>query len=697
MKSQHTREKASPVDFDSDGLHPIRVRSGTRGAKHKRSVIKKRINSSKGSSRRESSHSVSRSRSRKKAKVHRPNRQSHSRRPEPKPRDTREYREQKATRRKREIRERLEILKIVKKVFDSNKIPSQVRNRGKEKNELVNFMKKNLRKDKGAKPTLIITGQPGVGKTLLLKDMMQNFNGKLMCTLSCMCHTALRKSKATPDSILREPKLQEAFAQYFEQSCICNPVYCESGKLVGPGGSRRAVRRAKLKDLHSYFSKNIFLKKRPKDDTKQSKQQKDSQRSTTQRSKKGAKEEEKDLLNVKCKVKANRHLVKVLKGHLFGLPEQVDECQDREFKFIFFNSTLFSDSITFLKGILRSIIELFEPQQQRFLRKKLGVSENIGNISLILTHIKRLLHYLDSKYFFVIVIDELDSLVKKDKKNFQFVSEFLNAETDNAVKIGVSNTYGLSNEVFDYKVQKDVARLIFAPYSEQQLKGIIQQRLDQELARMGHAELQVVDDYCLTFLFRRYMKNSWGDIRLLLKVFQEIIEKKITFLEMRLKQQDEVVDCEADEPEKENLDIEVDFEQMERQDEKRFQKDLIISIKDSMETINNFFCDKSLSLVKTLSLPTKILLFTICELGRSSEDSIQIKELTFFFKNNLKNYRNDVFDKMEHYLSVLESYNIISKQTHPKKNKNIKLSYPTGDLMELLRNDEALLCVLPLD
>lgn len=593
-------------------------------------------------------------------------------------------------RREKQLQERVGILSEIKKVFDSNKIPLKVQNRDKEKTILMQFMKKNLRKDADSQPTLIITGQPGVGKTLLLKDMMKYFDGKRMCELSCMCHMVLRKSRSSVEKIKKEPKVRKAFALYCKYSCICNPEVCPVGELVDPVNSQLNHEPDKNRTLVHYFKSEFYNDSKPSEHSLKKtnanalgSDRKERLQVLSEMIKSDKQLSKIDYKSIKSGVKENRRLLRIMNDCFFNTTEGVIEPQDRRFKFILFNSTLYSNSVNFLREILKQVVKMFEPYERDFLKKKLNLSSSIGNVSLILNYIRKLFKFLGHRYFFVIIIDELDSLAIKDAKNIGYVVEFLNSELNNIVRIGVSNTYGLSSQVFDYKVQKDVARLIFAPYSEAQLKGIIQQRLKQELARIGQEDLEVVDNYCLTYLFKKYMKNSWGDIRFLLKIFQEIIEKKIISLNEKIVcEQSKRRQLIEEENEKENISQEpIDLEDSEGQ-RKRFEKSLIISIKDSIEIINQFFTDKSLSVVDSLSLPTKILLYSICQLAKSNEHVIDLKELKFFFGNNLKNYRNDVFDKMESYLADLENYNIINRQAKSKKTNQIKLSYASKDLVE---------------
>ena len=74
-----------------------------------------------------------------------------------------------------------------------------------------------------------------------------------------------------------------------------------------------------------------------------------------------------------------------------------------------------------------------------------------------------------------------------------------------------------------------------------------------------------------------------------------------------------------------------------------------------------------------------------------------MKELKFFFKNNLKNYRSDVFDKLASYLEMLENYNLVKTQAVSRQIRHIKLLYNPNEILAILNQDDQLLDMLPFD
>ena len=255
----------------------------------------------------------------------------------------------------------------------------------------------------------------------------------------------------------------------------------------------------------------------------------------------------------KKRLSPEKELKRVLKEAQLAPKSSQIARQDLSFEFVFLNTTAHLDSIKFLKAVSTELKKRFSVSQRRKLQQRLkqfescALSESepdseeelrngrrhnrmaVNNGCMVLNHLKNVLSYFSERFFFVIIIDELDSLLKKDKKNFEFVVEFLNSEISNAVKIGVSNTFGISSQVFDYTVYAEISRLIFPQYSEADLVSIIRQRLRLALGPKRRA-VRVVNEACLSFLAKKLMKNSWGDIRLLLKLFQQVLALKIRTL-----------------------------------------------------------------------------------------------------------------------------------------------------------------------
>ena len=124
---------------------------------------------------------------------------------------------------------------------------------------------------------------------------------------------------------------------------------------------------------------------------------------------------------------------------------------------------------------------------------------------------------------------------------------------------------------------------------------------------------------------------------------------------------------------------------------------LEISVKDAIVPINAFFADDALRVILTLSTAIKILLFSICKFYKRSAKDLEMKELKFFFKNNLKNYRSDVFDKLSSYLEMLENYNLVKTQAVSRQIRHIKLLYNPNEILAILNQDDQLMDMLPFD
>lgn len=455
------------------------------------------------------------------------------------------------------IETQVNILTDLKRHFESNVVPNKVRSRETEKAKLLKFMRENLRQEIDSKPTLIITGQPGIGKTMLLNNMVECFKDKKICEMSCVCHEILRRSRIKIEKLKTDKELLFAFRDILKGVCVCSDS-CSMASICDSKIKRS--RKKKLKDKSDKARFEKFLKgeveftQNTKQKNMSNKRKSESNQIKAQEQKDFEKAKREKLKHLKNKKKRAKKLspiqeLKRISKEVKLTPKSSHIArQDLTFEFVFLNTTAYLDSIKFLKAIGAELKLRFTTAQQRKLQQKLKHFENnlitesddeidtlkrdrmsVNNGCMVLNHLKNILNFFSDRLFFVIIIDELDSLLKKDKKNFEFVVEFLNSEISNAVKIGVSNTFGISSQVFDYTVYAEISRLIFPQYSESDLVSIIKQRLRLALGpdRKG---FKIVNDACLAFLAKKLMKNSWGDIRLLLKLFQQVLALKIRSL-----------------------------------------------------------------------------------------------------------------------------------------------------------------------
>lgn len=80
----------------------------------------------------------------------------------------------------------------------------------------------------------------------------------------------------------------------------------------------------------------------------------------------------------------------------------------------------------------------------------------------------------------IVMIDELENLLNKDKNGFEFIIEFFNINVQGFVKIGISNTLDLFSDVAkSSNLYMLFSFLVFKPYEEKRIIGILETKLDE--------------------------------------------------------------------------------------------------------------------------------------------------------------------------------------------------------------------------
>jgi Cdc6-like AAA superfamily ATPase len=102
----------------------------------------------------------------------------------------------------------------------------------------------------------------------------------------------------------------------------------------------------------------------------------------------------------------------------------------------------------------------------------------IKNGTYLLELFKNKLDTLKQDHIYVILIDELDTLAKHDQKNFELINDLLNIPDKEIVKIGISNTLDLFAKYKNTKKYVESRQMAFKPYGEEELWGILKERLD---------------------------------------------------------------------------------------------------------------------------------------------------------------------------------------------------------------------------
>ena len=204
-----------------------------------------------------------------------------------------------------------------------------------------------------------------------------------------------------------------------------------------------------------------------------------------------------------------------------------------------------------------------------------------GNGTYLLEMFKLNMEKILSNNIFILVVDELDTLSNHDKKSFDLINDLLNINDKRFIKIGISNTLDLFAKYKNTKQYVECRQLAFKPYGEEDLLGILKERI--QTAGKGSQNMPVIlEDQVLQKVCKKLHKYAFGDIRMMLAVVKDIFERKLT----RLKK-------------------EQDKNQME---ERKAPQDFKISLIEAMAVIDEKYGDVQRDIIKTLSLPVQCCL-----------------------------------------------------------------------------------------
>jgi Cdc6-like AAA superfamily ATPase len=163
------------------------------------------------------------------------------------------------------------------------------------------------------------------------------------------------------------------------------------------------------------------------------------------------------------------------------------------------------------------------------------VSENSKNGLYILEKFKMNIKAVLKSNSFIIMIDEMDTLAKNDAKNFILLNELLNINENGFIKIGVSNTLDLFASYKNTKNYVECKQVYFKPYSEEDLCGILKERIYQVRLRIKDKISvgktfkieQLIEANILAVITKKIHKAVFGDIRTMLNIVREIFENKL--------------------------------------------------------------------------------------------------------------------------------------------------------------------------
>ena len=215
-------------------------------------------------------------------------------------------------------------------------------------------------------------------------------------------------------------------------------------------------------------------------------------------------------------------------------------------------------------------------------RTKIVDDEVINNAEYLLQTFKNSLQSKIKESYYIILIDELETLSDNDKKNFNLILELLNINMPRFVKICVSNTLNLFTNVNGNILYLNFEYLIFKPYPTESLVGILKARLAEALQDHQVTREEVLSDKAIEFIVKKAVNHNSSDVRFILNVTQEILSERLTILEDNLK----------------------DNEVLEKED-------LRIGLGDISENIDKKLSNEASDIICKLSLPIQVLLYAI--------------------------------------------------------------------------------------
>jgi Cdc6-like AAA superfamily ATPase len=142
----------------------------------------------------------------------------------------------------------------------------------------------------------------------------------------------------------------------------------------------------------------------------------------------------------------------------------------RQIEVLQFNAMAYSMCFPLL---LQIINQIFERSNIEF------DSVPIKNGTYLLEYFKNKLDKLLQNHVYILMIDELDTLAKHDQKNFDLINDLLNIQGKGIIKIGISNTLDLFASYKNTKKYVESRQMAFKPYENDDLWGILKERLNR--------------------------------------------------------------------------------------------------------------------------------------------------------------------------------------------------------------------------
>ena len=219
------------------------------------------------------------------------------------------------------------------------------------------------------------------------------------------------------------------------------------------------------------------------------------------------------------------------------------------------------------------------------------------------------------KNFIIVMIDELDHLYYKCPTLFYSLIEFFNISLPGFVKIGIANTLNFFSHVSGTFMLLNIKFMIFKPYSVDQLKNILIDRIEISSRGRNIRSTDFISPSGIELLVKKIVSNNSSDVRFLLFCISEIIINKIETLKQA---------------------------SIANQTSPNIQQ---ITTLEILDFVKNKREKKYVELVKNLSFQQQLILLAVCGLIKQEVLFINKSDVKKFYKKMLKSF--DMDDKIE--------------------------------------------------
>ena len=158
--------------------------------------------------------------------------------------------------------------------------------------------------------------------------------------------------------------------------------------------------------------------------------------------------------------------------------------------------------------------------------------DKVNNYYFLLKKFKNLLSKnIKKNLYLFLMIDELENLFIKDKKNFGSIIDFLSIEYNNFIRFAISNVLDLFSSYKDQKILANFQFSVFKPYNFNEINGIIKNKIYNIFPKKKNFNLNSFFSFKIfEFIGKKIIKNNNGDFRELIRRIIQVFQEKINFI-----------------------------------------------------------------------------------------------------------------------------------------------------------------------